>query len=586
MASIIPVPMAELHVENAQLPGARVSPDSSLEAFGGGPHLAAQATIITEMQATAKKQADEIAVMEADRKLSEFENQVLYDPKSGALNRMGKDAFGAPQQVSESFKETSDKIAGSLANDEQKIAFQKFRNQRAYDLDKQVQRHVSVEMRKFDDEATNAYVSNEREAASLNYTDPDRIDMAIARQAGAIQAFGKRNGMPAEWVAQKVKATTGATYALVVDRMLANQQDVLAKTYFDDHQKEIDAKDTLRLEKELKVGNMRGESQRQSDTILATTKDLGSALKEARAIKDPAIRDATEERVNKFYVEQQHILKQQQDKTFLEATNVIEKSRDVRAIPPAQWLSMSLEQRNALESRAKHLTSGTEPTLNMDKWMQFLDLRPAELAKIDPATLRSTYQPYMDKMHWEHAMGQWAQARDAASKPGAAAVLSAMQSDSDTVRNAFSQTVGKADRKDWSKDEEIAYTRFNDSSAAAVQRFELDNKRKATDEEKQKIVRGILVDKVFANNGWIYNSEKPAILLSDDERKSAYVPLIKIPATAQERMLNLARSWNVVDSGMSNESAKRLLQKRLERAYGASLTGASDEQIKSILTGK
>jgi hypothetical protein len=92
------VPRYEQRVGQAALPNARVSTNAPIEAFGGGQGLqqvaqAAQETL--EIVRKEREKADQLAVLEADTKAARLKTSLFFDPKTGAMTRKGKDAFGA-----------------------------------------------------------------------------------------------------------------------------------------------------------------------------------------------------------------------------------------------------------------------------------------------------------------------------------------------------------------------------------------------------------------------------------------------------------------------------------------------------------
>jgi hypothetical protein len=567
-----------------RLPSPRLTPDAPAAAFG--IDLSKTEQIARQIWIEEKQKADQIAILDADNQLAQHENQAINNMQQ----KKGKDAFDLPNEVMNEFDQTTSGIADKLSNDTQAIAFKRYVNARRYDLNRQVQHHVARERAQYDGETTDSFLSNERNAAVLNYDNLDRVKLSVDRQRAALIDYGDRNGKPKEYVDLKIAETIGKTHAGVIDRMLINGYDLMAKQYYDKNKGEItDEKDILTLEKALNIGSVRGESQRQADTIvLQPNVTYARALERMRAIKDPAVRDSVEDRINRFFSEQKIIENDGEKKRMLTATDIVDRTMDVNNISPATWAQLNIEQRNALEARAKRLLTGEEPVQNDSKWLEFLDLTPTQLANMDQNQLETKYRQYFDRPHWDRAALQWAIARDAAKDPKHAPVLSAMQTDKDIVFNAFGRTIGKPDRINWGTDEKSAFLNFEDAASSAVQRYELTNlatKRKATDEEKQKIVNDLMRQKVMIGSFW-FDREKPLIMLTDDERKAAYVPVIKIPQEAKLRMINLAKSWRVISANTDVTTATNMLAPRLERAYGASLVGRDDETIKNILMGK
>lgn len=574
----------------APLPSARLSPDAPVEAFGGGQHLEEVKAVSTAIYVREKRRADEVAVMEADRRLAQFNNEALYDPDKGFINRRGRDALSGQEQLFDTYEKTVGDLSAQLGNDDQRASFGRFASARRQELDKQVQVHVFNEVREHDKRETEAYVATERDAAALNYGDAARVQLSIDRQTAVLKDYARRNGygQDSEFSKRLVASAVSDTHVGVVNRFLANSQDQLAKAYYDKYKSQVDGKDATQLERALSVGSTRGEAQRASDAIMSkdgVTRE--SALEQARAITNPEVREQTTNLVNNRFNEIAVARREANDRVYLGAANLVESAKSTSAVPTPTWSLLSVEQRNALDNRARHLSAGTEPAQNWGKWLEFLDLTPKQLGGMNRTELETGFRQHLDNAHYDRAALQWAAARDAVNDPKKGPELSAMQSDQETVRNAFVRAIGKPEQRKWNDDDRIAYANFSDQASTAVQRYEvtqLGGKRKATDEEKQKIVNGLLVQKVMVDK-WGIDPEKSAVLLTDDERRSAYVPIARIPAGPMSRMVNLAKSYGVLPQEATVESAGRTIGSRLERAYGAVLAGANDERIREILTG-
>src|SRR5690242_15388566 len=119
-------------VSPGALPGVRINPAAPIEAFGGGvaaqrgaPDLSgaigATDRIAAEQQRIRlqeKARADQIAVTDAGRQLSEYQTHALYNPETGALNQLGKNAFNVPTALRGEFDNVTNVIRNGLGNDD------------------------------------------------------------------------------------------------------------------------------------------------------------------------------------------------------------------------------------------------------------------------------------------------------------------------------------------------------------------------------------------------------------------------------------------------------------------------------------
>jgi hypothetical protein len=219
-------------VEVAPIQGGRRSYAPSAEDFGADAGKGLVDAGLAAYKSEIARQ-DQIAVLEADRKLSEWENKRLYDPKDGALGVKGKDAFGLPDTVNKEYTDFTTELEKSLANERQRDVFRRAASSRSKDINTTLSRHVFTEVRNFDNSETTNYLKNSQQAAALNYNDPNRVGLEIERQHAAISDFAKRNGIVGSETEKQMRAQAiSDTHVGVIDRFLANGQDQAASDYF------------------------------------------------------------------------------------------------------------------------------------------------------------------------------------------------------------------------------------------------------------------------------------------------------------------------------------------------------------------
>lgn len=206
---------------------------------------------------------DQVATLEADRKLSEWEQTRLYDPKNGALTRRGKDAFGLPDEVNQEFQKFTGELRNGLANERQQATVEKLIAARSRDLNTTLTRHVFQEIKQFDNQETSNYLKNSRQAATNNYNDPERIALELDRQHAAISDFAKRNGIVGSETEKQLRSqTVSDTHVSVIQRYVANGQDQFASEYFTAVKGSIAGDDIIKVEASLKNATTEGEAQR------------------------------------------------------------------------------------------------------------------------------------------------------------------------------------------------------------------------------------------------------------------------------------------------------------------------------------
>lgn len=494
--------------------GVRVSTDAPLEAFGGGAAVAGveRATqgvvgVFDKIVQDEKRRADQVSVLEADQKLSALETRLLHDPEAGALNKRGKDAFGLPETVMGDFGKGVEEIEAELGNDDQRMAFRRMVVQRQSDIDRNLQRHVSGEMRRHDDQTTESYLANERDAAAANYKDDDRVAMAIGRQRAAVVDHAQRNGLPEEYIKQKTAEVTSQTLSTVVTRMVSDGDDLAAKKYYETNRDLFTGRDQERLVGVLEEASLRGESQRNTDAIVAKAPTMTAALEEARKIEEPKLRDETTRRVREFYGLKKQAEEEARAEQFQYAANVLEQTGGNRdQIPADVWMNLSLSERNAIDARAKQLREGIPPTTD---WGTYYELKTlASDASTRAGFLKTNLIEHRHKLgdaEFKDLVNLQAQLRR--GDDSAETELMGYRTTQQIVSQALGQAGIDASPKPGSKDAArlASFARQVDEQIVEIQER---TGKKATTEERQRIVDNLMV-KGAVERGWLWDTRKP-----------------------------------------------------------------------------
>jgi hypothetical protein len=574
------------------LPGVRRDPSAPAGAFG--VDIRPAAANIADVAMFEQRKANEIAVMDADRRLAEFENSALYDSKNGALNLRGKDAFDAPERVIGEYDKLYGEAYNALGNDAQKQAFQRYGLSRRRDVDRTLQQHVSKERRRYDDETTESLVANELQAAVFNHTDPERIAHSVERITYHYSAYAKRNGLPGDWSKRKIEETVSKAHAGVVQRYLATGDDILASKYYKVNKGSVSGTDAVILERAIEEGSIRGESQRRADEIIlkhGQDADRAAAMEEVKKIDDPKVRDAATSRIESYFTNKHTAETERRDKQFIAATNVVDRTMDETKINSSVWSNLTLGQRAALKEYAKNKREGVEPTLDHPTWVKFTFQTEQQLARLTDAQFMELYYPKLDKPHRDRGLEMMRQARESAAKGVTDPKFATTVTFKDITRSMLESVgvivPGESESK-WDKETARRYSVFESEAWRAVQQYEmtqLGGKRPASREEMQLVMDRLLLNKVFLDE-WGRDPEVPAVLVDKDKRGNAYVPFDRIPKSIRIESVNLAKSVGNIPQNMPQAQAERLLLNRIQRAYGARLTGAGRQEIIDIIGGR
>lgn len=272
--SIAPQGLPDARRTQVNLGLSQVQPTA--QGFGGAIGAEASnlgASIQADQQRIAEDQrqkANVAAVQDADNQLMAASTDLIYNPKSGALNVHGKDAVTLPDMVGQKFEETYGQIRNGLSNDDQKLAFERVASARRESVRTTVMAHVTNETNAYVKGTFQANLDNTMEDARLHASDPAVVGADLGHTEGAITAFATAQGMSADDTKAMIADARSKIHTVVVDQLLADGSYKNAQSYFDKFKDEIqNTGKQMEIRKALEVGNLRAQSQQLSDEILS-----------------------------------------------------------------------------------------------------------------------------------------------------------------------------------------------------------------------------------------------------------------------------------------------------------------------------
>jgi hypothetical protein len=490
---------------------------SGVRVVGVGEGLERFGRALEQVGNKVQAERDELAIMEADRALNEWETSTLYDPEKGMLTRNGKAAQGASVEARTAFKQQVDTLGAKLGP-RAAAQFRKLAATREQDIVRTLSRHELNQLASYSDAETKAYIQGSVEAAANNYTDPERTEGELIRQRAAIVTNAERLGLPPAVMQQQLEAAHSATRAAVIDRMLATGDYAGAETYYGKHADQIDGEQHARLQESIRRGTLRGKSQETADQLV--TGGRVAALKAARAIDDPEMRDAVENRVSSHFAERDRIEAEAEKSVRESAWQAVESAGTLDVLTPQQLAVLSRDgyTLNQMENRMDAKRAGRAP-------------------KSDPATIdrlqRLAYQDAAGFMAYDltkdygtldfQARQQFGNLQAAIKKDGATAdavvrLRTTNQMADDRLRNQLKIDVGE---KASAREKDIALqfrTRFQQELVAK----QLETGRKPNALEEAEILDRMTIEGRATD--WFGTSTRAFQAGSDPDWRAAEVP--------------------------------------------------------------
>jgi len=197
--------------------------------------------------------ANQVRIDDARNKLIKSEQDLTYPPETGFLARKGSAALdpdplgrSLPQQYGEQLQDKINELSAGLGNDAQRRVFA----QQAAEIHTRfvgnVENHMLQEYRTFGLETQQGTIKLAADAAKLNWSDPDTIGEQVKSAQAAVWKAGQISGEPANLTAAKIKETTSAIHAGVIQAALDNNNPAYALGYIESKKSEMTADDLLK----------------------------------------------------------------------------------------------------------------------------------------------------------------------------------------------------------------------------------------------------------------------------------------------------------------------------------------------------
>jgi hypothetical protein len=489
---------------NARQVAVRPVPDARLN-VRAGPAFAA-ATRLGEVSQEAgagivieeQRKADEIALISATRKLKEATNSMLFDPKTGAMTRKGRDAFGLPEEVIPAYDKVAGEIEMELGNDRQKIAFRRVSSSMRGETDLTVQRHVSQERAAYDSEETQSAVITARDSASLNYNDPRRVSVEIGDQVATIQGYAARTGKGDNWARREVENAISKTHLQVIEAAQAHQDDIYASSYYKEIKGQLRGDDAEKAAKSVEDGSIRGESQRIADEMFKGGLLRVNADEEIQKIKDPKLRDAVQQRVDVHFNRVDAMQRETHDFATRYAIDHVERGGSVDTMPQNILKDLTVSDRAQLRAYNKTRSKGESPDTQWDAYYDLVKRAttdPAEFAKVN----LMQYRNKLGDTEFKQVVAL--QAAYSKKDDSFEEKISGYRTSGQIVNDAL-ESVGINPNPKPGQEDAKKVAQFRRTVDEQVILMERNNRRKPTSAEVQEIVDGLLVPGKMTGAGW------------------------------------------------------------------------------------
>lgn len=363
------------------------------DAFGAGVGQALEqgGEVASKIHADATQQFNTVQVMNAHNALQDFNQSALFDPKTGLLNQnTGAQAPGAAAKVLTDHDTAVSKISDGLANDAQKIQFQRLADENRRQIQQHLDGYETKQVNAYADGVAQATIKNSATAASQNAilaandptaTTPEGRLAGINRSAGESIQLGTaaitdnfRRQYPTASdndprLQEQVQAYQSAAHYGVVSALLAQDKDQDAKAYYDTNKGALQGSQRDDAALKVEAGSTAGEAVRRANALVydkdGKPRDLDTILTDIHGDStlraNPKLLDQTTARAMRL-VSQADDAQREQDKTdFKDAYTLMRTQGFDSPAVQAKVATMSPERQEQLRSYDRRQTRGEPP---------------------------------------------------------------------------------------------------------------------------------------------------------------------------------------------------------------------------------
>jgi hypothetical protein len=428
-------------VSSAPLPSARRTNLPSPDSFGAGFGKQIAAFGMSEFERIVQEQrdmADQVALLNAENQLLEFERTIMRDPESGALTKRGRDSLGLPEEVGKAYQQRIAAITESLSNDRQRLAFGRVSGDRMHSTQMELQRHVFSEIQQLEQTERIAYLDNlinraTQIADNPTPTMPNEIAAELQRGREAID----RAGMGPE-AAEAMKREFDTKVHMGVLSELADGHPTKAQAYYEAAEDEIHVDQRDRARSIIEEGTRQTNAQRTTDAIMLTATSEQEALAMARDQLEGQLEDDVVQRLKVRWSEvdqQEQRASEEQLKGFYD---IIDAERSTDNIPRAEWSDLTGAQRNSLQIYADKKATGEGIVMTRAAWRFHFSLMQEAVdnpTKFKNRNLFADARHRLDDPRWNQVLGIWMSLRE--NKPGQAAEMAEQFQTKSQIVNAM-----------------------------------------------------------------------------------------------------------------------------------------------------
>lgn len=315
------------------------------------------------------------------------------NPGFGSLE--GQAAIDAHRSARDNMLAEADAIAEGLSTQKQRDRYRAGSAQAMVDFEARLGDHTTRQRKVASERMAEARAQEQADNAVHDYNDDNRMDGNFAVMEAAAENLATTRGLTGVARVSFIEKQVSAVAVVAVEAAIADgdpgrAKELLAK-YTEDGS--LDGSDIPALQKKLKDGKLRVESQEIADAIFAQTDDPEKALALAREAPAGAVRDAVLSRVTQRNAEiVRRDTKARQDASR-EADQFVENGGNPLDLPASTRELLTAEKLESLKRISGDVQAGVPSVTDWDRYDFYTTLSTEELANVDLGIAKTELAP-------------------------------------------------------------------------------------------------------------------------------------------------------------------------------------------------
>lgn len=478
------VPRYDLERRVQGVSGVQQNISAPRDAFGSGEGLEALGAGLSQVAGRMEQMRQEDDAIRAEKAYQEYYAQLREAEygDNGFLNQTGENATTRSEDHMREVDALREKIGGTLSEGQRVLFNERSQSRREQALDS-ASRHTATQRRAVQVETFGVTAEDAAEFATRAPND-EILQGAINEVGAAVRAQSALLGRSPEATAEAVEtaqsqALVGAVTA-AVDRGDIERASHILSTHADG----MDPVMVQQARTLIEGADRRGQSQREADEIMARGLSEADALRAARDIEDPEVRDMVVQRVQARYVDQRRFEEEAEAQAFEDVYEALQGGASLDDIPNSQWATLSVTQQATLQT----IQQGFRHVSEFDALLEIDRMSPTELAEMTTDEI-ATYRERLSRQDWDRLRASRASARSAIASgqdftPTPGRGLPAQMND---VLEQYGYD---------SNDDPEQAAAFFARGETALSEFEEQAGRRATPSERNEILHGVMSEEI------------------------------------------------------------------------------------------